>query len=116
MSGREEHHALTVRHGEKFKIELQSNPSTGYRWHLVFFNKSILKLLSSEFAPKTTNQIGTPGLQQFKFEATKEGQTIIKLIYKRPWEREIKKSNEFFVNVIWDMYVSVSHSVSLVMP
>jgi inhibitor of cysteine peptidase len=100
MSGRGEHYALTVKHGEKFKIELQSNPSTGYRWHLVFFNRSILKLLSSEFAPKTANQIGTTGIQRFEFEATKEGTTIIRLIYRRPWEREIKKADEYFVNIL----------------
>jgi inhibitor of cysteine peptidase len=100
MSEREEHNAVTVRRGERFKIELQSNPSTGYRWHLVFFNKSILKLISSEFVPKIANQIGSTGIQQFNFEATKEGTTSIKLIYKRPWEREAVKSNEFFVNVI----------------
>jgi inhibitor of cysteine peptidase len=100
MSEREEHNAVTVRRGERFKIELQSNPSTGYRWHIVFSNKSILKPISSEFVPKIANQIGSTGIQQFNFEATKEGTTSIKLIYKRPWEREAVKSNEFFVNVI----------------
>jgi inhibitor of cysteine peptidase len=100
MSERGERHARTVRPGEKFTIELQSNPSTGYRWHLLYFDKSILNLISSEFATKPTNQIGTAGIQRFNFEATKKGTTSIKLIYKRSWESETVKSNEFFVNVI----------------
>jgi inhibitor of cysteine peptidase len=100
MPEREERQARRVRRGEKFTIELQSNPSTGYRWYLLFFDKSILKLISSEFARKPTNNIGTVGTQQFNFEATKEGTTSIKLIYKRSWEKETMKSNEFFVNVI----------------
>jgi len=100
MSERGERHARTVRPGEKFTIELQSNPSTGYRWHLLYFNKSILKLIYSEFATQPTNQIGTAGIQRFNFEATKKGTTSIKLIYKRSWESETVKSNEFFVNVI----------------
>jgi inhibitor of cysteine peptidase len=101
MSERGERHARTVRPGEKFTIELQSNPSTGYRWHLLYFNKSILKLIYSEFATQPTNQIGTAGgVQRFNFEATKKGTTSIKLIYKRSWESETVKSNEFFVNVI----------------
>lgn len=100
MSEPEQHRALTVMRGNKFKIELQSNPSTGYRWYLVFFNKTILKLKSSEFAPKTANQIGTAGIQRFNFEAKKEGTASIKLVYKRPWEEEAMKSNEFFVNVL----------------
>jgi inhibitor of cysteine peptidase len=99
MSKREEDHALTVRRGEKFKIELRSNPSTGYRWHLVFFNKSILKLISSEFVPNLTNQIGSSGIERFNFEATKEGRTSIKIVYKRAWEKQAMKSYEYFVNV-----------------
>jgi len=100
MSERGERHARTARPGEKFTINLQSNPSTGYRWHLLYFDKSILKLITPEFAPKPTNQIGTAGIQQFNFEATKEGTTNIRLGYKRSWETETMKSNEFFVNVI----------------
>jgi inhibitor of cysteine peptidase len=99
MSKREEHHALTLRRGEKFKIELRSNPSTGYRWHLVFFNNSILKLISSEFVPNLTNQIGSSGIERFNFEATKEGRTSIKIVYRRAWEKQAMKSNEYFVNV-----------------
>ncbi|MFL6492196.1 MAG: protease inhibitor I42 family protein [Nitrososphaera sp.] len=72
MSERGERHARTVRQGEKFTIELQSNPSTGYRWHLLYFDKSILNLISSEFATKPRNQIGTAAIQRFKFEATKK--------------------------------------------
>jgi predicted secreted protein len=100
MSVRGERHARTVRPGEKFTIELQSNPSTGYRWHLLYFDKSILNLISSELATKPTNQIGTAGIERFNFEATKKGTTSIKLIYKRSWESGTVKSNEFFVNVI----------------
>jgi inhibitor of cysteine peptidase len=96
----EEHHARTVRRGEKFKIELQSNPSTGYSWHLVFFDKSILELISSEFVPNISTQIGSASIQQFDFEAIKEGTTSIKFINKRAWQREAMKSNEFLINVL----------------
>lgn len=92
--------ALSVRCGDEFKIELESNPSTGYRWHLIFFNKKILKFISSEFVPKTASQIGGGGIERFNFKAIKEGTTSIKLVYKRAWEREATKSDEFFVNVI----------------
>ncbi len=99
MSEREEKHPRTISRGVKFTIELESNPSTGYMWHILYFNKSILKLISSDFA-RPTKQIGTAGIQRFIFEAAKEGTTNIKLIYKRSWDRETMKSNEFLVNVI----------------
>jgi inhibitor of cysteine peptidase len=100
MPEREEHHTLMVRHGEKFKIELESNPSTGYRWQPPFFDQSILKLISSEFVNNIKNQIGSAGIQRFNFEATKEGTTSIKIVYKRAWEADAIKSKEFFVNVL----------------
>jgi inhibitor of cysteine peptidase len=100
MSEREEHHALTVRRGERFKIELDSNPTTGYRWHILFLDKTILKLISSEFVPHIANQIGSAGIERFDFQASKEGTTSIKMAYKRVWEEETMKSNEFCVNVI----------------
>lgn len=94
-----EDHDLFVRCGDKFKIEVESNPSTGYKWHLIFFNKDILKLISSEFVSKLTNQIGSSAIERFNFEAKKEGRTNIKIVYKRAWEEQAMKSKEYFVNV-----------------
>jgi inhibitor of cysteine peptidase len=93
-------HNLSVRCGDKFKIEVESNPSTGYKWHLIFFNEEVLKLISSEFVSKLTNQIGSSGIERFNFEAKKEGRTNIKIVYKRAWEEQAMKSNEYFVNVV----------------
>jgi predicted secreted protein len=70
------------------KIEVESNPSTGYKWHLIFFKEDILKLISSEFVPKSTNQIRSSGAERFNFETIKEGRTSIKIVYKRAWEEQ----------------------------
>jgi len=91
---------LSVKCSDKFKIEVESNPSTGYKWHLLFFDEDILKLISSKFVPDLTNQIGSSGIEQFNFEAIKEGRTNIKIAYKRAWEKKAAKLNEFLVNVI----------------
>jgi inhibitor of cysteine peptidase len=99
MPDTREDHELSVKCGDKFKIEVESNPSTGYKWHLLLFNEDILKLISSEFVPNLTNQIGSSGIERFNFEAKKEGRTSIKIVYKRAWEKQAMKSNEYFVNV-----------------
>ena len=91
---------ISVKCGDKFKIEVESNPSTGYKWHLLFFDEDILQLISSKFVPDLTNQIGSSGIEQFNFEAIKEGRTSIKIAYKRAWEKKAAKLNEFLVNVI----------------
>ncbi|HEX5978100.1 MAG TPA: protease inhibitor I42 family protein [Nitrososphaeraceae archaeon] len=99
MSNTGKDHHLSVKCGDKFKIEVESNPSTGYRWHIIFFNEDILKLISSEFVAKLTNQIGTSGIERFNFEAKKEGTTCIQMVYKRAWEDQEMKLKEYFVNV-----------------
>lgn len=99
MHEKHEHHELSVKCGDKFKIEVESNPSTGYKWHVLFFNEDILKLTSSEFESKLTDQIGSSGRELFNFEAKKEGKTSIQIVCKRNWEKQPIKSNEYFVNV-----------------
>ena len=100
MSEIQERNSLTVRRGEKFKIELEANASAGYRWEPVFIDKSLLKLISSAFVPNIRNHVGNAAIQQFKFEAIKEGTTSIKLVYKRVWEEDPTKLNEFSINVL----------------
>lgn len=67
---------------------------------LLFFNQSILNLISSEFVAKLANQVGGAGVQRFSFEAIRKGKTSIRIVYKRAWQNEPVKSNEFLVNVI----------------
>jgi predicted secreted protein len=100
LSKRNKRHDILVRCGKQFKIELESNSSTGYRWQPLSFDQSMLKLVSSEFLPNIKNQVGSTGIQRFNFEASKKGTTRIKLVYKRAWEVSTMKSNEFSVKVL----------------
>ena len=45
MPDTQEPYDLSVKCGDKFKIEVESNPSTGYRWHILFSNKDVLKFI-----------------------------------------------------------------------
>jgi predicted secreted protein len=100
LSKRNKRHDILVRCGEQFKIELESNSSTGYRWQPLSFDQSMLKLVCSEFLPNIKNQVGSAGIQRFNFQASKKGTTSIKLVYKRAWEVSTMKSNEFSVKVL----------------
>jgi inhibitor of cysteine peptidase len=80
---------LTVKLGEKFRIKLESNPSTGYTW-LPEFDSEFLKLVMNKYySTKEKNEIpivGKPGIQKFTFKAVKTGETKITMAYARPWE------------------------------
>ena len=78
---------LTVKVNEKFKIGLESNPSTGYHWS-ANFDSGFLKLVKSKYIPPKDDDLiaGQPGTQKFVFKALKPGETDITLNYARPWE------------------------------
>jgi len=70
--------------GETFTISLKSNPTTGFSWQPEF-DSEFLKLVSKDFKSDSTLP-GSPGVEFFEFEAVKQGEVKVKMIYKRPWE------------------------------
>ncbi len=82
-SGRE----VSLRVGEKLKIILKSNPSTGYQWDVAPFNESVIKLSEGPLVYEKKKIPGGEGETVFVFEAVSPGTTTIKLMYRRPWEK-----------------------------
>jgi predicted secreted protein len=87
-----EHEKVNVNLNEKFRINLESNPSTGYIW-IPEFDSEFIKLLRSEFKPifsfNPENHIGEPGIQRFVFKPLKTCETEIIMKYVRPWSNEM---------------------------
>ena len=75
--------------GSQFMIKELSNPSTGFVWELVDFDKNpCLSLVQSRFIAKEGPMVGSPGEQEFTFLAKEKGSTSLILEYRRPWEKE----------------------------
>jgi inhibitor of cysteine peptidase len=87
--------------GEKVTINLPSNPSTGYSWHVkddgtgaissVGSNKSsIIKYQSRYIAPDQPKQgpvrVGVPGHEEWEFIASRPGSARVTIEYIRTWE------------------------------
>lgn len=70
-------------------FKLKANPSTGYRWKVVSFDKSELQFIKSNYLAADNHLMGSSGFQQFYFKRLKHQplQTKIKLIYHRPWQK-----------------------------
>ncbi len=75
---------VNTRVGETFTISLKSNPTTGFSWQPEF-DSEFLKLVGKDFRSDSTLP-GSPGVEFFEFEAIKQGEVKVKMIYKRPWE------------------------------
>jgi inhibitor of cysteine peptidase len=83
---------------QEFQIELDTNPTTGYQWTIVDTATSVISLIHSQFK-ETSNKIkvGTPGKQKFYLKANSVGQMELKLIYHRPWEKNVVPIDSFYV-------------------
>jgi len=68
--------AVYISQGQDFAIQLSSNPSTGYRRELSFYNNPTLKLVNQTFASNvsaSSTGVGAGGMDVFTFQATQAG-------------------------------------------
>lgn len=77
---------------KQFSIHLDSNPTTGYQWTLIKFDKTFLELTASRYIPATSKLMGVGGQMQFEFKLgegkTYPSKTTMIFKYQRPWESE----------------------------
>jgi predicted secreted protein len=87
-----------VKVNKEFKIPLDSNPSTGYKWE-ASFDKAFLKLKADHFKRPAKAPIGAGGTQTFVFLPIKKGETELRFVYKRPWEKTIGREKTFRIRI-----------------
>jgi inhibitor of cysteine peptidase len=91
-----------MKKGDNLEIVLKANPTTGYRWEVVSIDTSILKNTGAEYkADKVPPGIvGAGGKTIMRFKSIKKGETLLKLIYHRPFEKDVPPIKEFELNVV----------------
>lgn len=81
-------------------VTLEANPTTGYTWEIAEPNMSIIRQVGEiEFQPES-GALGAGGVQTLHFEAMNVGQTLLKLVYHRPWEKDVKPLKTFSLQVV----------------
>lgn len=98
-------HKVTAYPGVKFRINLPSNPSTGYGWELKGMEK-LKKKMKLYFSTNTGLYIdpckiviGKAGNQEFAFKAKHAGVYVLVFWYKRSFEPERLFKYEVVVKV-----------------
>ncbi len=74
-------------------VTLAGNPTTGYDWHCIIGDSSILTQTSENYT-SDSNLIGAGGVYAWQFKALKAGQTTITFKYYRDWEGEASATAE----------------------
>lgn len=83
---------------DQFKIELTSNPTTGYIWEITRIDPEMLQLTSEDQVRYTSEKIGLGSLMTFVFETLKSGNTDLELIYRRTWDPD-SVMNRFYIKI-----------------
>lgn len=85
---------IHVLQNQTFDIKLQSNPSTGFSWKLISYDKPLVKFIGQKYAAPTNKKLmGAPGYETFTFQAKKGDYRVnqvghIVLTYARPWTKD----------------------------
>lgn len=86
--------------GQVLVVRLEANPSTGYGWQVgePAEEGTLRQADVIEFQPDSV-LLGAPGIQILRFTAQREGQTSLRLVYRRPWERDVEPARMFQLEV-----------------
>lgn len=91
--------------GQALVLTLESNPTTGFRWEVVELEDAVLRPKGeAEFEVASALDPPPPGtgggVETFRFEAVEAGETLLKLVYHRPWEEGVEPLETVSVRVI----------------
>ena len=86
---------VQVRRGTKITIELNENPTTGYRWMISSIDEAFLVPEGDTFLTGDPMSPGAGGLRRFFFRAKAPGCTALSLINKRAWQRDDQAVGSF---------------------
>lgn len=89
---------LVVRRGGRFVLELESNPTTGYRWEPEF-DPELLRLAGHRYEPGA-DRPGAGGRQRFEFEGVKLGRGTLRFRYRSSWRPGSAQEREYEVAVL----------------
>jgi len=80
----------TVKSGDLFLIEAESNPSTGYRWVIVNRKQlsKCMQIVKEQIFPTQieNGRVGTPGKQQWQIKTSCPVVQEVQFEYRRSWE------------------------------
>ena len=87
----------------QLSIKLSSNPTTGFTWKLISYDKNVLQFNSQKYISSTPQAIGSGGTTEFYFTGLKHPSSMhtTKLIlnYSRSWEKNAGKITEVIVDL-----------------
>jgi len=73
---------------KEFSVSLPANPSTGFGWKVISYDREFLQLLRTRYQKPAQPLPGAPGQEFFDFLPRQTGTTTIILHYQRPFDKQ----------------------------
>ena len=90
---------VEIKVGDDLEIALPANPTTGYVWEVSALDDTVLKLEKTDYIADD-KAIGSGGMEVIKFHALAEGRSEARLIFHRPFERNVPPLKTFSAIVL----------------
>jgi len=87
--------AVDLRVGDRLVLQLEENPTTGYRWALEPFDQEVMSLDDVEYTPAREGGLGGGGQRAWTFSTRKPGTAALQLKLWRPWEGDASVTARF---------------------
>ena len=91
--------SIELRVGDQLEVTLPGNPTTGFQWEVGSVDTSVIKPSGEPEFKSSSSALGSGGQFTLRFEAVAPGQTTLKLIYHRPFEKDTPPAQTFEVSV-----------------
>ena len=85
--------------GQTLEVALAGNPTTGYRWEWRDDGEGVLKQQGEKQFVVDSAAIGAAGVMTMRFKAAAVGQTELKLVYRRSFEKGVPPIETYRVQV-----------------
>lgn len=82
-------------------VRLEANLTTGYRWALDSVDGRFLETLGEPVYQQAGGEglVGAGGTETWSFISARQGRTVLRMVYRRPWEDEAEPARIFEVIV-----------------
>lgn len=98
---------VSIGAGDRIRVELPSNPSTGYSWQTMELNSWVLaRTKRPVYTPDSAGgadrqrMVGSGGQLMFEYEAIGVGTSPVRIAYSRQWETNAAPAKTFQVTVV----------------
>ena len=91
---------VTLEVGQQLDISLVANPTTGYQWEIAEGDSAVLKQVGEPVYTTDSTAPGSGGTMTFHFVAATPGQTTLKLIYHRTFEKDTPPLKTFEITAV----------------